>query len=240
MGHQGQGPRLNWLADRRPGCSGVVGGWGGLWSDVEATQTSRGRRSRYTDNGILAKTGPGHSKTEPEDETHWKESSEELLKFGQGERESPGQVQAQNGWTGLSSSRVHPVSSVHLPRGPQCRLSVRTLHTNCYWTKRILSPTRSKASPTRSKASVLTPGSRWRKGQRSLQARTPGSWCLSLNSLKAFRDRFIKTGWRRGHGLCGRLMDLSSDFVDGKVIRVSIINLVSTHMGSVCFWTVCS
>lgn len=47
----------------------VKGGWGGLWSDMEATQTSRGRRSLYTDSRILAKTGPGHSKIEPEDET---------------------------------------------------------------------------------------------------------------------------------------------------------------------------
>ena len=47
-----------------------MGGWGGLWTDMEATQTSRGRRSRYTDSGILAKTGPGRSKIEPEDETH--------------------------------------------------------------------------------------------------------------------------------------------------------------------------
>ena len=50
----------------------------------------------------------------------------------------------------------------------------------------------------------------WRKVQRLLQAPSKESRQLVLkspNSLKAFRERFFKTGWRRGCGMCDQLTD---------------------------------
>ena len=41
------------------------------------------------------------------------------------------------------------------------------------------------------------------------QARSPGSWCLKdLNTLLAFRERFLKTGWGGLCEVCDQLVDI--------------------------------